>query len=181
MIERFISKIDFGDDDECCWLWTASKNTKGYGHFRLDGKVVGAHRVAYELWVGSIPQGLEIDHLCRTPPCVNPAHMEPVTRRINVLRGVSFAAVFARRTHCGNGHLLSGKNVYIDPHGARICKICRRLIDKSRRPLKGNFCSRKTHCPQGHLYSGDNLYTSPSSGYRQCRECRETRRKRAVA
>jgi hypothetical protein len=91
--ERFWPKVQKTDG---CWLWTGAKS-KGYGSFRPDNKTNGwAHRFAYELLVGPIPDGLHIDHLCRVPACVNPAHMEIVTLVENVLRGNSIPAVRAR-------------------------------------------------------------------------------------
>jgi hypothetical protein len=75
-INRFLAKVDKADE---CWLWTARKNYKGYGMFRLGSRVPYAHRVAYEHYVGPIPEGLQLDHICRVRHCVNPDHLEPVT------------------------------------------------------------------------------------------------------
>lgn len=126
--ERFWSKVN---KTETCWDWIAGKNHYGYGSFavRREGEWfrAQAHRVAYEALVGPIPEGLTIDHLCRNAACVNPAHMEPVTRGENVLRGVGPSAQHARQTHCVRGHPLSGDNVYITPgRGVRQCIACRR-------------------------------------------------------
>ncbi len=85
-----------------------------------------AHRFAYELLVGPIPDGLVIDHLCRVRHCVNPAHMEPVTRWENTLRGGSFSAVAARQTHCVNGHPFDEENTHVDRRGFRRCRACNR-------------------------------------------------------
>lgn len=76
--ERFWPKAEVGEDSEC-WPWVGSRDPYGYGRLKINGKFRGAHRLAYELSVGSIPEGLEIDHLCRNRCCVNPAHLEPVT------------------------------------------------------------------------------------------------------
>lgn len=123
--ERFWAKVD-KDGPNGCWLWTASTNLQGYGQF-FDGKTVLAHRFAYERLVGPIPEGLVTDHLCRTPLCVNPAHLEPVTQRENMLRGETVIAANARKTHCKRGHPLSGENLVIDGQGWRQCRICLRI------------------------------------------------------
>jgi hypothetical protein len=75
------------DPDTECWEWTAARKNGGYGSFFVDGRHLYAHRFAYEMLVGPIPSNLELDHLCRNRGCANPAHLEPVTRRTNVLRG----------------------------------------------------------------------------------------------
>lgn len=135
---RFWSKVDKNGRNGC-WLWTASKTTKGYGQFSLGSRKNGtyfmakAHRVAYELLVAPIGGSLTIDHICRVRHCVNPDHLEPVTNRENILRGTSPSAVFARRTHCIRGHLLSGDNLYIPPAGWRLCRTCRREGWRERR------------------------------------------------
>lgn len=120
--ERFWSKVDKAGD---CWLWTAACNSEDYGHFWFDRRQHQAHRVAYELLVGPIPDGLQIDHLCRTPRCVNPAHLEPVTSRENTLRGRSPFALKAAQTHCKRGHEFTPENTEVPNRGKRGCKACR--------------------------------------------------------
>jgi len=100
-----------------CWIWTGPKNPGGYGTPYFQGKMRRAHRVAYELILGTIPAGKQLDHLCRVRHCVNPAHLEPVTNKENALRGFSFSAKNAKKTHCINGHEFSGQNLRIDPSG----------------------------------------------------------------
>jgi len=107
-----------------CWLWIAGVNPLGYGQFWWSGRTVTAHRFAYEREVGPIPDGLELDHLCRTRCCVNPAHLEPVTHRENTLRGDTITGRQARQTHCKRGHPLSGPNLYAKPNGRRQCRTC---------------------------------------------------------
>ena len=91
----------------------------------IGGQLRGAHRVAYELEHGSIPDGYHIDHLCLNHSCVRPDHMELVSQRENTLRGTGPTAVNARKTHCPKGHPLSGDNLYIYPStGGRACRTC---------------------------------------------------------
>jgi len=112
-----------------CWEWTASRNNNGYGVFRWQGRLHCAHRIVYQVLVGLIPDGLESDHLCRNPPCVNPAHIEAVTHRVNSRRGNVGAVNGARqmaKTHCLHGHLYDEMNTYRTPDGRRNCRACRR-------------------------------------------------------
>jgi hypothetical protein len=110
-----------------CWLWTGTMLWTGYGQVMINKKGKLAHRVAYELFVGAIPQGLTIDHLCRTRICVNPEHLQAVSQRVNTLRGIGPSAVNARKTHCPRGHELSSDNLYVNPQGKRTCKMCNRI------------------------------------------------------
>lgn len=108
-----------------CWEWQGSL-TRGYGTFAPKRFVLlRAHRVAYELLRGSIPDGLELDHLCKNPSCVNPQHLEPVTHAENCRRGDGFGGRNARKDACDAGHPLSGANLYVDPKGRRQCRTCR--------------------------------------------------------
>lgn len=133
--QRFWAKVNKGEADEC-WLWTGWKFVTGYGRMKIRGRAVPAHRLAYELLVGAIPDGLTIDHLCRNHACVNPAHLEPVTHRENVLRGISPSARQARQTHCKRGHPLSGANLVVRCDGARICMACRRDREHRKRAVR---------------------------------------------
>lgn len=108
-----------------CLVWTGNRDGDGYGRFRL-GKMQSAHRLAYEDAVGPIPDGLQLDHLCRNTPCVNPAHLEPVTYRVNQLRGIGFCAVNAQKIECVNGHPFDEANTYIRPGQRRACRACGR-------------------------------------------------------
>ncbi len=119
---RFWSKVEFSDS---CWLWR-NGTRNGYGAFSLHHGVSRyAHRWAYEFCGGVIPDGYELDHLCRVPLCVRPEHLEPVTKTVNVLRGVGASALNARKTHCPQGHPYSPDNTYIPPRrNGRRCKAC---------------------------------------------------------
>lgn len=128
--ERFWSKTAIQPNG--CVEWTRCKDGSGYGSFRVDGKSVLAHRWAYE-WAngaGSIPDGLQLDHLCRNRACVSPKHLEPVTARENTLRGEGPSARHAVKTHCDNGHEFSDENAYRPPpskrypNGRRKCRAC---------------------------------------------------------
>lgn len=125
---RFWAKVDCSGE---CWRWTASRNQTGYGTFKLGPKTMTAHVVAYEWMVGPVGDGLDLDHLCRNRACVNPSHLEPVSHRVNVLRGQSFAAINARKTHCPRGHAYSPENTRIERCGGRRCRTCERA--KKRR------------------------------------------------
>jgi len=123
-IDRFMAKVVWNGDPDECWTWEGA-NDEGYGRFKDEGKFLKAYQFSYEFFVGPIQDGLEPDHLCRNPRCVNPAHLEPVTHRVNVLRGNSPSALHAQKTHCQKGHPFQGANLRIE-QGKRICVTCRR-------------------------------------------------------
>lgn len=108
-----------------CWLWLAQISRNGYPKIKLHGAAALAHRVSYKAFVGPIPEGLTLDHLCRTPSCVNPEHLEPVTNLENHRRGF-----YATQSHCVHGHPFNEENTYIRPGSSgrqRQCKTCNRF------------------------------------------------------
>lgn len=116
-----------------CWLWTGSRQKRGYGMVRgADGRTWLAHRVAYLLKWGAIPDDRELDHLCRTHPCVRDSHLDPVPHVVNVRRGVgSVSVVNASKTHCVHGHVFTPENTSrVD--GYRRCITCRRKSPRYR-------------------------------------------------
>lgn len=129
-----MAMVVLGDGDEC-WEFMGARNPEGYGQFWVDGKVRGAHVVAYELLVGPIPEGLKLDHICHNEDaecrrsgvcthraCVNPAHLQPVAHSVNVRRSV--AGDPRVDSHCAQGHELTPDNLYISPSGRRQCRRC---------------------------------------------------------
>jgi len=118
---------------ECgCWLSNSYKDKDGYCQFWVsaDSKSMKAHRWSYEHYIGKIPEGLTIDHICRVKHCVNPDHLEAVTNLENISRAKKMI------THCRHGHELSGNNLYIRPDGDRGCRVCRLDADKRYRKRK---------------------------------------------
>jgi len=115
-----------------CWLWMRQINRYGYATYRKSKKTLFVHRLTYTLVKGPIPSGLQIDHLCRVRHCVNPAHLEAVTKAENILRSpISFVAINARRTHCQRGHLFDEANTLTgkrsDGRTQRICRKCSQI------------------------------------------------------
>lgn len=125
---RFLAKVKILEDG--CWEWQGARNGGEYGRFALEhGKIIYAHRFSYEHFNNIfIPKGLTIDHLCKNTKCVNPAHLEVLTLKENVLRGTGVAAVHARVTHCPKGHLYDLLNTYYRPSrpGFRECRECKK-------------------------------------------------------
>src|SRR5439155_25592866 len=112
------------EQNAACWMWTGSTDRHGYGQARQRERTFRTHRAVYELLKGPIPAGLTLDHLCRVRRCVNPAHLEPVTNRENILRGVG-----PNRTHCPRGHPYDERNTFRYTYRGstrRNCRACTR-------------------------------------------------------
>ena len=170
-----------------CWLWVGSKASGAkYGRVGHGGRDHQAHRLIYELLVAPVPKSLHIDHLCKTPACVNPSHLEPVTPQENHRRGNSASAVNARKIACRRGHPFSGENLRRFRTGRR-CKACDRIEKRAKRAryvafhggprtprrLGGAANGRVTHCPRAHAYDEANTrhYTYQGYARRICRAC----------
>lgn len=125
-LSRMAGKFTVGDG---CWIWTGAKTGHGYGKILTFRSIRVAHRVLYEALVGPVPDGMELDHLCRTPACVRPDHLEPVTHSVNISRAVS-------KTHCPQGHPYDSANTYLYERAGgvmRLCKRCQYDRNKQRR------------------------------------------------
>lgn len=129
---RFWKRIQKTDS---CWIWTAARNKKGYGRMFVNNTSIHAHRYAYQLLVGQIPDGLVIDHLCRNRICVNPDHLEAVTNEENVSRGLLHYYQLLK-THCVHGHEYTPENTGRCSRGNRYCKTCERKNRQKYRAQK---------------------------------------------
>lgn len=126
---KFQKKIEL-DLLEGCWLWQGDLSKTGYGHCYADGET-RAHRVSYKHWNGSIPVGFELDHLCRNHNCVNPAHLEAVTHKVNMERSNAHNGNIGK-THCKRGHEFTEINTHIRTDGSRKCRECDRISHRIR-------------------------------------------------
>lgn len=132
--DRFLTKIVMREDG--CWSWIGNSDRHGYGLFKYDRRQRLVHRVAYELFVDAIPEGLEIDHLCRNRLCVNPSHLEPVPHLENMLRSPHFQGSGSgnpRKTACCKGHEFTPENTRYERSGRRYCRECKRLAGAAAR------------------------------------------------
>lgn len=146
--ENFFSLVDASGD---CWTWTNALSTNGYAYFHINKKTYLAHRVSYQMFHGEITAGLDIDHLCRNRGCVNPHHLEAVSRSINLRRGIGPTLAkerYAKITHCKRGHEYTPENTK-RKRGARICISCQRTLDsesqRKRRTQRRENATKHNH------------------------------------
>jgi hypothetical protein len=134
LMTRLVDNVTLSESG--CWDWTGATNSRGYGRITFMGRTTYAHRQVWETVVGAIPDGLELDHLCRNTMCVNPDHLEPVTHAENIRRsptGAEKSARYAAWTHCRRGHERTPENTRIGPDGVRRCRPCHALGERRRR------------------------------------------------
>ncbi len=173
-----VERLVLPEPNSGCWLFLGGLTLKGYAQISVDGRLRQAHRVSYEVFVGPIQDGLEIDHLCRVRSCLNPHHLEPVTHAENVKRSSAAAASRERArsiVKCKYGHDYTPANTIIQkPHGGRACRICRTEREQLRHPNRTTI--PVVACPRGHPYDSENTYTH--NGKRYCRRCNTESAKR---
>jgi hypothetical protein len=194
-LERFNYYVPDQSDPAACWLWTGptiGREVCDYGRLYVgeaaDQRMVLAHRWSYEHFVEPIPDGLEIDHVkdrgCTSTLCCNPAHLEPVPHKINVLRGDAPSAKHARKECCPK----CGADYTLSPAGKRECRPCVNarmrewMLETGRTTGEGTNAWRLalTHCSQNHEYTEENTYRNPKTGNRDCKICRGIRRNKSA-
>jgi hypothetical protein len=172
MLVRFWTKVDDRGGPDACWLWRAQISPNGYGSFtvgqiRTRRPKEYAHRLAYILHhrVPLPPRGSQtIDHRCRTRACVNPAHLELVSQRENLLRGMHRSAVAVRTGKCRRGHPFTVATTYRRANGWRNCRRCQNEL----------AVASQTHCSHGHRFTPMNTYYN-AGGTRICKRCARRR------
>ena len=129
-VDRLLDRVLVGDG---CWEWDGAHIPEGYASIEVGGRQVGVHVLMYEAFVGLIPAGEEVDHLCRNTGCVRPSHLESVTHQENLRRGNSPVGINARREECASSHPFTPENTYIRANGNRTCRECVRQANRAWR------------------------------------------------
>jgi hypothetical protein len=140
LIERFCAKVSFNTVTGC-WLWKGYIAPNGYGYLMIkypSGKFMPqcAHRIAYELFIGPVPEEQTVDHLCRTRKCCNPFHLEVCSNRENILRGTGWSARNAKKTHCPKGHPYEERNIITRVLKNGVSRNCRKCYLEYQRNLR---------------------------------------------
>ncbi len=181
--ERIWKFIKIPKDPNGCWIWIGCFHWNGYGQLTFDHEHYRSHRFVYEYLVDQIPKGIELHHVCENRRCVNPFHLQPLTPKEHMMKGMGIGRINIEKTHCNHGHKFTKENI-INYNGWRYCRKCKDRIDREYRNKKRQILieldeynppnKEKTHCIKGHEFTEKNTYYD-SAGFRQCKECKKIR------
>ncbi len=180
--DRFLSKVQFLENG--CWSWTGYIGPNGYGQVRVDGKSHRVHRLAYAQTNGEIEEGNDVHHVCQNRACVNPSHLQSVSKKEHIRVSPNHAAhVALTMNQCSKSHLMLGSNIIWTERGARKCRECRNAKNRERRLSRRStrrsirLSQKKERCKRGHEMSGENLsLVKRAWGHeRRCKQCHRER------